>query len=320
MKINIEPLDPAAPVPVRAAATIMLVRDDDNGLEVCMLRRNLKSDFVGGAYVFPGGAVDPADGEADVASRCDGLADEAASRSLGLPRNGLAFWVAAVRETFEEAGLLLASREDGTPLRFDDPALVERFAIHRRAVDRGERRLVEICTEEHLRIHVGSMHYVGHWVTPAGAPRRYDTRFFLAAAPPGQRAVHDDREVISAQWISPSTALEQHAEGRFSMLPPTVANLRSLQRYGSAAEAVAGSAAMTEVPAMIPRVLSDEDGIRIVMPGDPDYESGYAGDDSLTSWPGMGDRGGTTWGEGSPVGTVPIGMPDIDATGGATNR
>lgn len=320
MQINVEPPDPSAPVPVRPAATIMLIRDRSDGLEVCMLRRNLKSDFVGGAYVFPGGAVDPADGEADVAARCDGLADDVASRALGLPRNGLAFWVAAVRETFEEAGLLLASHADGSPLRFEDPSMVERFALHRRAVDRGERRLVEVFDDEDLRIQVGAMYYVGHWVTPAGAPRRYDTRFFLAAAPQGQRAVHDDREVISAQWISPTTALDQHAAGDFSMLPPTVANLRSLQRYHTVAEALAESAALTEVPPMIPRVLSDDGGVRIVMPGDPDYERGYAGENSLTSWPGLGDRVGTSWGEGSPVGTVPIGMPDIDAAGRPTQQ
>lgn len=315
MALQITPPDGHDPVPVRPAATVMLVRDSKVGLEVCMLRRNLNSDFVGGAYVFPGGGVDPDDGEPEVAGLCNGRFDDDASRALGLPRNGLAFWVAAVRETFEEAGLLLATRRDGTPVDFADPAVAARFAEHRRAVDRRERRLAEICIEEELRIEVSDMHYFGHWVTPAGAPRRYDTRFFLAAAPSGQQPVQDDREVISAQWITPTTALNEHLEGRFTMLPPTVANLRSLRNFDTAADAVAGAAALTEVPPMIPRVLSDDDGIRIVMPGDPDYDKGYAGDASLTSWPGIGDRGGSAWDAGRPVVTTDVGMPDIDGAG-----
>lgn len=308
--------EPGQTVPVRPAATVMLVRDGDRGLEVCMLRRNLKSDFVGGAYVFPGGAVDPEDGEPSVSPLCLGRSDAEASTALGLPRNGLAFWVAAIRESFEEAGLLLARRADGTELRFDDPDIQRRFARHRMSVDRGERRLVDICLEEQLVLEVTRMYYFGHWVTPAGAPRRYDTRFFLAGAPQGQRPVHDDREVISAQWVNPAKALDDHAAGTFAMLPPTVASLRSLRRFDSADDALRAAAAVTEVPAMIPRVISDTGGVRIVMPGDPDYDRGYAGDHALTSWPGVETRAGTTWGAASPAGTHPVGMPDIDATGG----
>lgn len=308
--------EPGAHVPVKPAATVMLLRDGDKGLEVCMLRRNLQSDFVGGAYVFPGGGVDPDDGEPEVAPLCEGRSDEDASTALGLPRNGLAFWVAAIRESFEEAGLLLATWEDGSPLRFDDEAIANRFVRHRHSVDNSERRLVEICAEEHLRLSVGSMYYFGHWVTPAGAPRRYDTRFFLAAAPIGQRPVQDDREVISAQWIRPSAALDQHAAGTFSMLPPTVASLRSLRQFSDAAEALAVAAAVNDVPAMIPRVISDSGGVRIVMPGDPDYELGYAGDEVLTKWPGVGERAGTKWGTATPTGATEVAMPDIDATGG----
>ncbi len=307
MSVSQFSMDQAAAVPVRPAATVMLLRDGNHGLEVCMLRRNLKSDFVGGAYVFPGGAVDPADGEPEVAPLCNGRSDDEASRALGLPTNGLAFWVAAVRETFEEAGLLLASHADGSPLSLEDPEVGRRFAEHRRATDSGERRLIEICVEEHLRLELTSMHYFGHWVTPAGAPRRYDTRFFLAAAPEGQRPVHDDREVISAQWITPTRALDNHAAGDFAMLPPTVATLRSLRRFDSAGDALDAAAATIEVPAMIPRVIADTGGVRIVMPGDPEYDLGYAGDSSLTSWP---------WGASTPTGTTPVGMPDIDVVGG----
>ncbi|HNA34892.1 MAG TPA: NUDIX domain-containing protein, partial [Microthrixaceae bacterium] len=109
------PMDSPTPeqVPVRDAATVMLLRDGSDGPEVCLMQRNLNSDFVGGAYVFPGGAVDPADADADVADRCPDLDDAEASRRLGLAVGGLAFWVAAIRESFEEAGVLLARHADG---------------------------------------------------------------------------------------------------------------------------------------------------------------------------------------------------------------
>lgn len=274
-----------APIPVRPAATVMLVRDGDAGLEVCMLRRNLQSDFVGGAYVFPGGGVDRADGAPEVERLCDGLTDAEASRQLKVPAGGLAFWVAAVRETFEEAGLLPARWADGRPVRFDDPVVAARFAAHRRAVDSGERRLAAIFVEEGLRFDLSAMHYVSHWVTPPGSPRRYDTRFFVAAAPEAQRAVEDDREVIHARWITPADALAAQASGELVMLPPTIANLQMLATSGDVAGALATAAALEEVPAVIPRVLTRLDGsATIVMPGDDGYDDGYAGDEQLEAW------------------------------------
>lgn len=316
MPLNI---DPERTVPVRPAATVMLIRDRARGgVEVCMLQRNLKSDFVGGAYVFPGGGVDPADGEPEVSPYCLGLDDAGASATLGLPRNGLAFWVAAVRETLEESGLMLAVHPDGTRVDFDDPAVAARFVEHRHAVDTSQRRLVEVCVDEDLRLTLGGMHYVGRWITPPGSPRRYDTRFFLAAAPEGQRPVQDDREVISAEWIAPEEALERHRAAQFPMLPPTVANLRMLAEYTTTSAALDGAAHMGPIHTVAPRIISDSDGIRIVMPGDPAYDAAYAGDDSLTAWPGLDDRVGPAWDHGSPVGTVPIAMGDIDAQGRPT--
>lgn len=269
-----------ATVPVLPAATIMLVRDGAQGLEVCLLQRNLKSTWVGGLHLFPGGGVDLADGAPAVEPLCDGRTDLAASAALGIPTGGLAYWVAAVREAFEEAGLLLAETEDGSPLRFDDPVVAARFVEHRRAVDHGERRLVEIFAEERLRFALGELHYVAHWITPPGEPRRYDTRFFLAAAPAGQRPIHDDREVISAEWIRPQEALERHAAGTFFMLPPTVASLQSLD--GTAQEALAAAGAMTHVPTISPRILIGENGtFSIVRAGDPGYDDAYTGDAPL---------------------------------------
>ena len=156
-----------------------------------MVRRNLRSDFVGGAYVFPGGAVDPLDGGAEAEALSAGRSDAGASTLLGVESGGLAYWVAVVRETFEEAGLLLARREGGPDLLAGDPEEEARFAAARAAVNAGTLRFLDLCREERLQLGVGDIHYFAHWITPRGAPRRYDTRFFVAAAPPGQIAAHD---------------------------------------------------------------------------------------------------------------------------------
>jgi 8-oxo-dGTP pyrophosphatase MutT (NUDIX family) len=265
----------ASDVQIREAATVMLVRDGDAGaLEVFMLRRNLNSDFVGGAYVFPGGAVDPADRHADLEPICEGRTDAEASALLDIdsPTGGLAYWVAAIRESFEEAGVLLAYDRDGTIVDLRDPDEEARFSVHRKAVDTGERRLIEVCAEEGLRLAVDGMHYWSHWITPVGPPRRYDTRFFLAAAPVGQSPLHDDRETIANCWITPADALARHRAGEFDMIFPTIKNLEALSRFSTAAEALAAAAAIESVPAILPRVVADGDGMRIVLPGDPGYD------------------------------------------------
>ena len=265
----------ATAITVRDAATVMLVRDGDAGrLEVFMLRRNLNSDFVGGAYVFPGGAVDPADRHANLEPYCEGRTDADASTALGLDpaEGGLAYWVAAIRESFEEAGVLLAYDQDGAVVDFRDPAVAERFDRHRAAVDGGERRLVEVCAEERLRLAVDGIHYFSHWITPVGPPRRYDTRFFVAAAPVGQTPLHDDRETIANCWIAPADALGRHRAGEFDLILPTIRNLEAIARFDTAAEVLAAAASLDVVPAVLPRVVDDGDGIRILLPGDPGYD------------------------------------------------
>ncbi|HXH55666.1 NUDIX hydrolase [Iamia sp.] len=279
-----------ADVPLRDAATVLIVRDGDDGLEVFMLRRNLQSDFVGGAYVFPGGAVDPPDRERDLERWCRGRSDAEASTRLGVASGGLAFWVAAIRESFEESGVLLAYGPDGALVRLDDPVTAARFVEHRRSVDRAERSLVSICEEEDLHLAVDTMWYFGHWITPEGAPRRYDTRFFLAAAPSAQTPVHDDRETIANLWIRPVDALARHAAGDLAMLPPTLASLRALEPSTTAVDALAAAAEMVDVPTVQPRVIMDQGGVRIVMPGDAEWDDGYRGDRSLGTWPTASDR------------------------------
>jgi 8-oxo-dGTP pyrophosphatase MutT (NUDIX family) len=269
----------------------MLVRDapepasENDRLEVLMVRRNLHSDFVGGAYVFPGGSVDPADSGAEAEAACVGRTDTEASAVLGLESGGLAYWVAVLRETFEEAGLLLAERPDGPPLLAgdanSDPNEESRFANERLAVNAGTRRFLDFCRDEGLRLLVGDVHYFAHWITPQGAPRRFDTRFFVAPAPPGQRAAHDAGETIADTWISPRHALASHRAGEFELIFPTIRNLQAISRFATAGELLdAAAAASAAVPTIEPRVIADGNGVRIVLPGDEGFDDGQVVDAS----------------------------------------
>lgn len=204
-----------------------------------MLRRNLNSVFVGGAYVFPGGAVDEADRHADLETICDGRSDADASALLEIESGGLAYWVAAVRECFEEAGVLLAHAGDGHVISFAEPSVAERFRLHRKAVDSGEQRLIEVCRAEGLHIAADQIHYFSHWITPKGAPRRYDTRFFVAAAPPEQVPLHDDNETIANIWVRPDDALERERAGELEMIFPTIKSLEAIAQFDRSAELLA---------------------------------------------------------------------------------
>jgi len=230
-------------VRIRPAATVLLVRDAESGLEVFMVRRHPKSVFGGGAYVFPGGAVDEADRRGDLGAVCVGRTEQEASALLGVERGGLAFWVAGIRECFEEAGFLLAYGPDGDVLRLGDTQVAARFDSHRADVDSGRRRLVEICVEEDLRLAVDGLFYFSHWITPEGAPRRFDTRFFVGAAPAEQTPLHDARETIAHEWIRPDRALERHRAGGFELMTPTMRSLEAIADFERSADLLSAAAA-----------------------------------------------------------------------------
>lgn len=270
-------------VELREAATVVLARDGDDGLEIFMLKRNMNSDFVGGAYVFPGGAVDPEDRADDLGPVCLGRTDADASARLGIPSGGLAYWTAAIRESFEEAGVLLARDASGGYADLDGPDAV-RWAEHRRAVDASERRLVEVCEAEGLQLAVDEMHYFANWVTPEGSPRRYDTRFFVAAAPEGQTPLHDDHEVIANEWLRPADGLARALAGELTMLPPTVASLRAVEPYETVADLLADAAAITDVPCIVPRIRVEGERVHLLMPDAPGYDGGPFDPDAVEGW------------------------------------
>jgi 8-oxo-dGTP pyrophosphatase MutT (NUDIX family) len=254
-------------VEVRPAASVLLVRDRSDGVEVFMEKRHLQSGFVAGAYVFPGGRVDPAD--AIDPARCIGIDDATANRELGLTAGGLAHYVAAVRECFEEAGVLLAYDRSGGLLDFGDPAVEAHFRELRDQLNAGTTSIATIVEREDLRLATDRIGYWSHWITPLGEPRRYDTHFFITEAPERQAAGHDDWELTSSAWVSPREAIARASRKEWLIIFPTLMNLRALADHPSAAAAVAWAKAQpVPLAANLPRVL---DG-RVVLPGDRGYE------------------------------------------------
>ena len=234
--------EPASHVEVQPAATVMLVRDAGGrrggSLEVLLVRRHPESVFAADAWVFPGGRVD--DGDRAGPPIASGPSDAEASRALGLPDGGLAYWVAAARECFEEAGILLARHaETGGWLDASTEWSAARLNRHRRDVHTGVTTLGALLEAEGLVLDLSGLHYVSHWITPPGlTARRFDTRFFVAEVPPGQVASHDAAETVESVWMAPADALARGAAGEIHLLIPTIANLKTLARFSSVAEIV----------------------------------------------------------------------------------
>jgi 8-oxo-dGTP pyrophosphatase MutT (NUDIX family) len=235
----------------------MIVRDvptDDGGgergIEVFMLRRTLSAVFGSGMYVFPGGRVEAGDGDdLDRAHR-----------------------LAAIRECFEEAGILLAHRP-GTleTVRDGHPALAERQRVYA-----GETDLVALCAEHGLEPATEQLVWIAHWITPVGeTPRRFDTRFYLVPAPAGQTSAHDDNETIASLWIRPADALDRQRAGELTMMPPTIATLQFLATFDTVADAMETARSLPPPVAILPKIRFGPDGAiaGVVLPDDPDYDS-----------------------------------------------
>lgn len=252
----------------------MLVRDTPDGVEVFMLQRTHSAVFANGQYVFPGGKVDDADHAAELEPYCD-TTDTVASARMGMASGGLAWLVAAVRECFEEAGVLLARPAgSGDLISFDDADVASRFNEARRLVHDGSRSMIELCQAEDLVISVDDVVLVDHWVTPIGEPRRFDTRFFVALAPPEQTPLHDDVETITSLWVRPDDALQMWQAGELQMLPPTVVSLRFLAAHATTADVMAASRAVGVPPVIEPRLVLNEAGqmTGVLNPGDLGFD------------------------------------------------
>lgn len=257
----------------RDAATVILLRDRNGsgggGMEVLMVHRHPKSDFVPGSYVFPGGAMEKEDFTPGMGVLCAGRTCEAAYQALAnaaSPAKALGAWVTAIRETFEEVGLLMAYRGDGTLFCASDNEELHRFGDYRKALRDGSLGFYEFLVRESLTLAADRLHYFSHWITPEAAPIRYDTRFFIGRAPAGQDAVHDGVELTKHRWLTPREALDAYESGAFDMVVPTVMTLEELDGYATVDDAIL-STARKEIPSHCIRVDVDEkEGITIYAP------------------------------------------------------
>jgi 8-oxo-dGTP pyrophosphatase MutT (NUDIX family) len=245
----------------RQAATVLLLRDGVPGLEVYVLRRTKGMPFAGGMTAYPGGGVDPRDGDTEIGwagpppgewAKAFGC-DERVARELVC---------AAVRETFEEAGVLLAGTDDGSvvpDVSGDD------WEEQRQALLRRDLSLAELLAGRGLVLRSDLLRPFAHWITPPVEPRRYDTKFFAAALPVGQEARHVSGEADEADWLTPSAALAEQSAGTRPMLPPTIHTLGQLQPFADVAAALAGSPPAPMEP-ISPTFEETADGSWAVLP------------------------------------------------------
>jgi 8-oxo-dGTP pyrophosphatase MutT (NUDIX family) len=243
------------------ASTVVLLRSA-SPFEVFLVRRSDSIAFMGGAHVFPGGRVDPSDEIVDV----DVVATEtgpAIARMADVPANiAIAQHVAALRELFEEAGVLLAR-----PLT---AISINRLKTDRRELLAGRISFPEVIRRERLRLAFDQLAYFAHWVTPEIEIRRFDTRFFIARAPEGQTPIHDEGETSHSEWVTPTAALERCRAALIALPPPTWTTLSMLARFDSI-DAVFDWAQRKLVPRVQPRFEKRGDRTLLFYPGDPMY-------------------------------------------------
>jgi 8-oxo-dGTP pyrophosphatase MutT (NUDIX family) len=251
-----------APVVPRDAATVALLRDTGQGLEVHLQRRVRSMAFGPGMYVFPGGSVDPTDADAPV--EMPGNWPQLFGGDLRLARTIVC---AAVRETFEEAGVLLAG----------GPTDVDTYAGDREALAARTTSFAEVLARHGLTLRPDSLKPWARWVTPEFESHRFDTRFFVAALPAGQQVAGDDAggEADHSVWLRPAEALARHRGGELELMPPTAFTLSELTEYADTAE-VLSAAEERDCRVVLPRVVLDGDQLRFVLPSDevPDEEDG----------------------------------------------
>lgn len=253
------------PVIPKEASTVILLRrppGGGGGFEVLMVRRDRKSKFVPDAYVFPGGILDEEDSSDRLERLCAGLTP---SRALGIleacPSRSIALgsWIAAIRETFEEVGILLAYRSNGSLFSPATDGEAERLRSLRRRLVEGSLLFANIIEQERLTLACDRLQYFSHWITPEFLPLRYDVRFFMAEAPDHQEALHDGIELTGHVWRTPGDILEDSRHGRFNMVLPTLLTIEDLCRYPTLEEAIL-STRNRVVEGILTRML-EEDGV-----------------------------------------------------------
>jgi len=256
--------DTLIPAPARPAATVVLVRDAAGGIEALLLRRHRRSGFAADAWVFPGGVVDARDRSGEVADRMDGPAPEDWARRLGMddPAEAVGYVAAAIREAFEETGILLAKPDNvGAPRQ----AATHGLEVARRALLNDVIGLRDMAVGNGLRLSGGELVYIAHWITPLPEPRRYDTRFFAARVPADAVCDVHDLEMTDSVWLRPADAVERFRAGEMKLLPPTVHTLQRLAEHPTW-DGLRAALEHAPVPSITPRMEPHPEGVAIVVP------------------------------------------------------
>lgn len=257
------------PVQPRDAATVVLLRDGPAGLEAYCLRRQRTMAFAPGVFVFPGGSVDPRDAETDTYGWVGPAPSEWASALTASEPLARALVCAAVRETFEESGVLLAGT-DADDVVADTSG--DDWETDRRALILRELAFGAFLTRRGLVLRADLLHTWTHWITPEVEPRRFDTRFFVAALPTGQVTRDLLEEADHVEWVPVAEAIDRWAGGTMAMMPPTLITIAEMSTHASVADVVAAAAARTISPIQ-PQVVVDGDVAELVLPGDPGFPS-----------------------------------------------
>jgi 8-oxo-dGTP pyrophosphatase MutT (NUDIX family) len=260
-------------IPKKAATVILLREIKPEGFEVFLLKRHEKSSFMGGNFVYPGGRVDREDGSLEICAQCKGVSPEKAHqlfRGTLPPDESLAHWVAAIRELFEEAGVLLAYDQTGKFIHFKDLTEREKVSHYRDLIHKGKMNICQIAQEEKVFFALDQLHYYAHWITPEARSERFDTRFFLACHPEGQEATYDQKETTLGVWLTPKQALEENLKGNAALSPPTLKTLEDLSRFTSVAE-VFKALRKAEIQPILPVLTKIKDETLLIFPWDPEY-------------------------------------------------
>lgn len=250
-------------VAVRPASTMLLLRDGADGMEVFMVVRHHQIDFASGALVFPGGSVDADDHEI---AKNPALCGASGSLDAG----ALAFRIGAVRETFEECGILLA-RPNGSNELVSAARAGEIEAAHRAALNKGERSFSEILVAERVVPALDLLVPFAHWITPVGMPKRFDTHFYLAVAPVDQLGAHDGHESVDSVWVRPNAAVEGAKTGTFKLVFATERNLIKLGKQSSAAASLE-AARKNGVVTVLPEIVRGEKSRQLRIPAEAGYD------------------------------------------------
>lgn len=251
---------PPDPAP---SATILLLREATPSMEVFMVQRHHQIDFATGALVFPGGKADPADASSELRDHCDGASV--------LDDVELSIRACGIRETFEEAGVLLA-REEGQSELVGGERLAGLERGWRDALHAGDRTLLDFVREERLRLACDALVHFAHWITPVFMPKRFDTHFYLAKAPADQLALHDGHESVDSVWTTVDDAVDAEAKGERTIIFPTLVNLKKLGRSHTVDDAFAAARARPIVT-VLPSVQKNAEGVTMLtLPAEADYD------------------------------------------------